>query len=179
MIRLACNRVSDMHVLVATDGTLDITRTAQIAGRLAGQTGRVTVFTAVEVPRQILSDLRSASTRHADPATLDVAFRREQAGDLATGHWIGDDAFVAQYVKRVVSTRTTDLVAALQADGVDVVAIGVEGESASRSVLEAVGEHQPDVLCVGTHGQGRFEGLLGSLSTKLARLAPCSVFLIR
>jgi nucleotide-binding universal stress UspA family protein len=168
-----------MHVLVATDGTLDTTLTAKMVASLAGEEGRVTVFTAVEVPRQILSDLRSASTRHADPATLDVAFRREQAGDLATGHWIGDDAFVAQYVKRVVASRTTDLVAALQAEGVDVTAVGVEGESAARSVLEAVTEHDPDLLCVGTHGLGRFEGLLGSLSTKLARLAPCPVLLLR
>ncbi len=168
-----------MHVLVATDGTLDTTRTATTVARLAGEAGRVTVFTAVEVPRQILTDLRSASTRHADPATVDVAYRREQAGDLATGSWIGDDAFVDQYVKRVVASRTTDLVAELKAEGVDVTAVGVEGESAARSVLEAVSEYDPDVLCVGTHGLGRFEGLLGSLSTKLARLAPCSVLLLR
>ncbi len=168
-----------MHVLVATDGTLDTTLATKMVARLAGETGRVTVFTVVEVPRQILSDLRSASTRHADPATVDVAFRREQAGDLATGDWIGDDAFVAQYVKRVVMSRTTALVDALQAAGVEATAVGVEGESAARSVLEAASKYKPDVLCVGTHGVGRFEGLLGSLTTKLARLAPCPVLLLR
>ena len=62
-----------MHVLVATDGTLDITLAATMAARLAGETGRVTVFTAVEVPRQILSDLRSASSPDADPAHAGVA----------------------------------------------------------------------------------------------------------
>lgn len=168
-----------MHVLVATDGTLDTALTATMVARLAGETGRVTVFTAVEVPRQILTDLRSASTRHEDPAHVDVAYRREQAGDLATGSWIGDDAFISQYVDRVTASRTAGLVAVLKEAGVEVVVSGVEGESASRSVLEAVGQHQPDVLCVGTHGLGRFEGMLGSLSTKLARLAPCPVLLLR
>ncbi len=168
-----------MHVLVATDGTLDTALTAKTVARLAGDAGRVTVFTVVEVPRQILSDLRSASTRHADPANVDVAYRREQAADLATGSWIGDDAFIEQYVNRVVTSRTADLVAELKAAGADVTAVGVEGESAARSVLEAVSEYDPDVLCVGTHGMGRFEGRLGSLSTKLARLAPCSVLLLR
>jgi nucleotide-binding universal stress UspA family protein len=179
MVRAGCLKVGVMHVLVATDGTLDTTLTAAIVSRLAGETGSVTVFTAVEVPRQILSDLRSASTRHEDPATVDVAYRREQAGDLATGSWIGDDAFVEQYVNRVVASRTADLVAALTETGVNVKAVGVEGESAARSVLEAVSAYGPDVLCVGTHGLGRFEGLLGSLSTKLARLAPCPVLLLR
>ena len=168
-----------MHVLVATDGTLETERTVKMVSRFAGESGRVTVFTVVEVPRQILTDMRSASTRHTDPATLDVAYRREQAGDLATGSWIGDDAFVEQYVKRLAETRTGELVAALRASGVDATAVGVEGENAARSVLAAVEEHQPDLLCVGTHGLGRFEGLLGSSSTKLARLAPCPVLLIR
>jgi nucleotide-binding universal stress UspA family protein len=49
----------------------------------------------------------------------------------------------------------------------------------TRPPIDAVIDRSPDVLCVGTHGAGLFEGLLGSLSTKLARLAPCSALLIR
>jgi nucleotide-binding universal stress UspA family protein len=168
-----------MHVLVATDGTLDTERTAVLAARLAGDAGRVTVFTAVEVPRQILNDLRAASGPEPDPANVDVSYRREQAGEAPAGSWIGDDAFVQNYVNRVVATRTSQLVDVLAAAGVEVAAVGCEGESAARCVLDAVSELDPDVLCLGTHGLGRFEGLLGSLSTKLARLAPCPVLLIR
>ena len=102
-----------------------------------------------------------------------------QAGNAAAGSWVGDDAFVANYVNRVVATRTSALVAELEAAGATVEVFGIEGENASRSVLEAVNVHSPEVLCVGTHGAGLFEGLLGSLSTKIARLAPCSVLLIR
>lgn len=78
-----------------------------------------------------------------------------------------------------MASRAAALVAELKAAGVDVIAAGIEGDSAARSVLEAVSKHRPDLLCVGTHGLGRFEGLLGSLSTKLARLAPCPILFLR
>lgn len=167
-----------MHVMIATDGSLDAEKAAVMAASLAGDSGRVTVFTVVEVPRQLLEDLRHAASE-AEAVDVDVAYRRTQAGDNAPGTWVGDDAFVDNYVNRISGTRTSDLVGHLESRGVDHHVVGVEGESASRSVLEAVKEHAPDVLCIGTHGLGRFEGLLGSLSTKVARLAPCSVLLVR
>ena len=167
-----------MHVMVATDGSLDAEKAAAMAASLAGESGRVTVFTVVEVPRQLLEDLRSAASE-TDVVDVNVAHRRTQAGDNAPGTWVGDDAFVANYVKRISATRTNDLVGHLESSGIDFDVVGVEGESASRSVLEAVAAHAPEVLCIGTHGLGRFEGLLGSLSTKVARLAPCSVLLVR
>lgn len=166
-----------MHVMIATDGSLETAATATLATRLAGADGRVTVVTVVEVPRQILEELRAAAT--PDVETGDVEYRRMQAADVPVSTWVGDDAFVENYVSRVVSTRTDDLVTELTRAGASVEVVGVEGESASRSVLDAVNEEQPDVLVLGTHGSGRFEGLLGSLSTKLARLAPCSVLLVR
>ena len=92
---------------------------------------------------------------------------------------MGDDAVVAQYVNSKVEGRIAELAAALEAAGVEHTVVGEEGESAARSVLEAAKTHSVDVLCIGTHGLGRFEGLLGSLSTKVARLAPCSVVLVR
>ena len=167
-----------MHVMIATDGSLDAEKAAAMAARLAGDSGRVTVFTVVEVPRQLLEDLRSESSEAA-AADVDVAHRRTQAGDAPPGSWVGDDAFVANYVKRVTATRTDEVVGHLESHGVDHEVVGVEGENASRSVLEAMDAYAPDVLCIGTHGLGRFEGLLGSLSTKVARLAPCPVLLVR
>lgn len=166
-----------MHVLVATDGSLDAAKASALVAPLAGDTGRVTVLTVVEVPRQLLAELRSeAESRPVPSAPADRG--GDRVGDSVTT-WIGDDAFVDNYVRRVVSTRTADLVAAFEAASATVDVVGVEGENASRSILDAVAEHEPDVLCVGSHGTGRFEGLLGSSSTKLARLAPCSVLVIR
>lgn len=168
-----------MHVMIATDGSLDPRATSALADRMAGADGRITVLTVVEVPRQILDELRAAATPEPDVGDIDVEFRRTQATDAPVGAWIGDDAFVENYVNRVVATRTDELVAQLETGGAVVDVVGVEGEIASRSVLDAVKEFEPDVLVLGTHGSGRFEGLLGSLSTKLARLAPCSVLLVR
>ena len=78
-----------------------------------------------------------------------------------------------------VKSQTAELAAALEAAGIEHTVVGEEGESAARSVLEAAKTHGANVLCIGTHGLGRFEGLLGSLSTKVARMAPCSVVLVR
>jgi nucleotide-binding universal stress UspA family protein len=92
---------------------------------------------------------------------------------------VGDDVIVDRYVNTTVKSRTSELAAALDATGVEYSVVGVEGENAARTVLGAAKNDDVDILCVGTHGLGRFEGLLGSTSTKLARRAPCSVMLVR
>jgi nucleotide-binding universal stress UspA family protein len=170
-----------MHVMVATDGSLDANKTTELAAKLAADGGRVTVFTVVEVPRDMLSEMRSSSGSEPDHKAREVGaeHRRTQAADGPVSQWVGDDAVVAQYVNRKVEGRTAPLVAALEAAGVEHTVVGEEGESASRSVLAAAKTLGVDVICIGTHGLGRFEGLLGSLSTKVARMAPCSVVLVR
>jgi len=170
-----------MHVMIATDGTLDASKTATLASKLATDDGRVTVFTVVEVPRGLLDEMRAASGDVAAKKAQDraVEFRTTQAEDGPASHWAGDDAILSQYVRSKVTSRTAELVSALAEAGVEYEVVGEEGESAARSVLAAAKSRDVDVLCVGTHGHGRFEGLLGSLSTKMARLAPCSVVLVR
>jgi nucleotide-binding universal stress UspA family protein len=165
--------------MVATDGSLDAKKTAMIAANLTHGGGSVTVLAVVEVPRQMLNDMRRASAASSATQPIDPEYRRTQAPDAPATRWVGDDAVVSRYVNDVVESRTSDLVAELEAAGVEHTVLGVEGENAARSVLDAATQHQPDVLCLGTHGMGRFEGLLGSLSTKVARMAPCSVLLIR
>ncbi len=170
-----------MHVMVATDGSLDANKTAGIVAKLASDRGQVTLFTAVEVPRGMLDDMRAAASNTADEKSreLGVQYRKEQADDGPTSAWVGDDAVVGRYVNSKVKSATSDLSAALTAAGVAHDVVGEEGENAARSVLEAAKTRNVDVLCIGTHGLGRFEGLLGSLSTKVARMATCSVVLVR
>ena len=167
-----------MHVLIATDGTLEPTRTATTAARLAGDDGRITLMSVVEVPRALLEEMRRDAAGGANPA-LEPEYQREQAGDAPPTHWVGDDAFVDRYVRNQVLLRTADLVAALDGFGADHEVVGIEGENAARSVLDWTNDNATDFLLIGTHGLGRFEGVLGSTSTKLARLAPCSVVLVR
>lgn len=170
-----------MHVMVATDGSLDPETTAGLVANLAGEDGQVTVFTAVEIPRQLLRDMRTAAAdANEDLAqAFTVEYRAERADTPPVSRWVGDDAVVESYVSRKVADRTNGLAAALAARNVDHTVFGEEAESPARAVLTAVDEHSVDVLCVGTHGLGRFEGLLGSISTKLARNASCSVLLVR
>jgi nucleotide-binding universal stress UspA family protein len=170
-----------MHVMIATDGSLDASRTALIASKLASDGGRVTVLTVVEVPRRLLDDMRK-SVGSAPGVLSDgfsVEYVRDQADNPAPTHWVGDDAIVHRYVNSTVDSRTSELKFALDALGVEYSVVGVEGENAARTVLAAAKNDDVDVLCVGTHGLGRFEGLLGSTSTKIARLATCSVVLVR
>ena len=170
-----------MHVMIATDGSLEATKSARMAACLAGDDGKVTVLTVIEVPRGLLDDMRSAAADSAMDKAREISseHRQTQAPDPPVSHWVGDDAVLKQYVKSKVRSRTTSLATALEATGVEFTVVGEEGENAARSVLEAAKSHNVDVLCIGTHGLGRFEGLLGSLSTKVARLAPCSVVLVR
>lgn len=167
-----------MQVLIATDGNIDPGRTAAAAARLAGDDGRITVLSVIEVPRALLAEMRSAAMTGGGSAT-DPEYQSEQASVAPRTHWVGDDAFVDRYVANQVKLRTEELVAALDDVGGDYEVIGLEGENAAKSVLEYVNGTPADVLLIGTHGLGRFEGMLGSTSTKLARLAPCSVVLVR
>ncbi len=170
-----------MHVMIATDGSLDAQKASKMAAALTHGGGRVTVFTAVEVPREVLDDMRLAAAEASGAAArrIDPEYLPQEAADDPIVHWFGDDAAVSRYVESAVVGRTAELAEELDNSGVEHTVVGLEGEDAARSVLEAVAERQVDVLCIGTHGLGRFEGLLGSTSTKLARLAPCSVMLVR
>ena len=164
--------------MIATDGSLDPERTTSAAAGLAGDDGRITVLSVVEVPRAMLADMRRAVVDGDDPGR-DVEFRSAREDHYPVTHWVGDDAVVERYVHDQVESRTTELVAALDRAGLAHELVGIEGENAARSVLERVVSDEVDYLLIGTHGLGRFEGLLGSTSTKLARRAPCSVVLVR
>jgi nucleotide-binding universal stress UspA family protein len=50
----------------------------------------------------------------------------------------------------------------------------------SEAILNAAETHHADLIVMGTRGRGAVEGLLfGSVSRKVAHLAPCPVLLIR
>ena len=169
-----------MHVMIATDGTLDPERATTLASRLAADGGRVSVLTVVEVPRRLLADMHAAAAE-PDGKLLEVTteYRVAQAEDRPPARWIDDDKVVARYVSAKVEDAIAPLAAALTRAGVQHEVIGEENEDAARTILSALDERGVDVLCIGTRGLGRFEGLLGSTSTKLARRASCSVVLVR
>jgi nucleotide-binding universal stress UspA family protein len=170
-----------VNVLVATDGQLDPELVGSFAKPLAGSGGSVTVLTVIEIPRRLLAELRS----HYGAMEGAIVDRdAEYVGgalpvDTAPTGWPGDDAVLHRYLddKRVEYTGPT--VTHLEAMGVDVRGEVVEGENAAATILGMLKESDFDVVVIGSHGQGLFEGLLGSTGTRLTRHAPCPVLVLR
>jgi len=170
-----------MHVLIATDGSLDAGRAAQFASRLAGADGTITVLTMVELNRNLLRDLRSLfGERVVEPTHQDAEYVSLQpdAGEVIGADWPGDDEMLQRYLEDQKVERTHELSTALDGIGIKADVHVREGEAAS-GIIAAATEFGADVVCVGSHGRGVFEGLLGATSTKLARRCPTPVLIIR
>lgn len=171
-----------MQVLVASDGNLTVDTTAEFAERLAGSDGEVTLYTVVEVPRTLLEDLRKVyeNVEPGPPVDTDAEYVSVSAAVPHMGPgWPGDDAMIRRYVDDVTARRLGPLAEALATRGIRHRVVGEDAEDATRAILDTVERLEADVLCIGARGLGRFEGLLGSTSSKLVRRAPCPVLVIR
>jgi len=117
------------------------------------------------------------------PPMADIDEDHEYVGQPTAGtlskQWPGDDAMIARYVDDQTAKRTDSAKAALESRGIIAAVVTRESDAPASAILELVAEFDADLLIIGTHGRGLFEGLLGSTGTKLARLAPCSLILVR
>lgn len=169
-----------MHVLVATDGSLDPDTVADLAAPLAAD-GKVTVLTVIAIPRRLLSDLRDV---FGERAAADVEGDAEyvgmttDAGTPPTG-WPGDAEMIDRYLSDKEAERCGPLAAVLADRGVDVDTRVVENEKISRTILEEADRLDAGVIVIGSRGEGRFEGMLGSTGSKIARRATRPLLLIR
>ena len=169
-----------MHVLVATDGTLDIATTSKFATSLAGPSGRVTVLTVVEVPRAFLKDMRIQWGAPGGSGVLadDEYVETPAVPQQAPRSWPGDDALIARYLEDKREMYATPLVRALTEEGVAAEGLVVESENVAGTILDQIETLGPDVIVIGSHGQGLFQGLIGSTGTKVVRRASKPVLLI-
>jgi nucleotide-binding universal stress UspA family protein len=170
-----------MQIIIATDGNLDPDTAADLAARLVEEGDTVTLATVVEVPRTLLTELRGFYRTPPPMANIDEDHEyvgQPTAGTLSP-NWPGDDAMIARYVDDQTSKRINATKQALQSRGITPNVVARESDAPASAVLELIAELDADLLIIGTHGRGRFEGLLGSTGTKLARLAPCSLILVR
>lgn len=171
-----------MHVLVATDGSIDPDRAATFAGSLAGSDGKTTVATIVRVPRTLVTDLKSkysvtpSTVIEADAEYVDAPVA--QAPTAKSG-WPGDDAVVDQYLgnKRVENCKPT--VEAIRAAGGTADSTVREGDDIATDIIALADEIGADVIVVGSHGRGGFQGLLGSTGSKMVRRSPKPVLVLR
>ena len=168
-----------MHVLVATDGQLDPAAVTKFSAPLAGPDGSVTVLTVIEVPRAMLQELQSHFSDQEPPSVLMTDSETVTTTEPAKPRsWPGDDAIIEQYLDNKKTEICEPVVTALLAAGVTATGNVVEGPAA-RGILNSASELDVDLIIVGSHGQGLFEGLLGSTGTKVTRLAKRPVLLLR
>jgi nucleotide-binding universal stress UspA family protein len=170
-----------VHVLVATDGSLDIEKVTSFATRLAGDDGKVTVLTVVEIPRRLLSDLRRVMGELPEVGVIadDEYVETPAVAQQAPSGWPGDDAMIERYLVDKRIQCADPIATAISATGIAAEAIVAEGEKPANLIAERVVDLDADVLVIGSHGQGLFQGVLGSTGTKLVRRCPKPVLLLR
>lgn len=169
-----------MNVLVATDGDLDTAATTKFVSALAGDGGTVTVMTVVEIPRTLLTDLRRVyGEQPAVNVDRDAEYVQVGGGGAGPTGWPGDDAVIDRYLKDQGERRTGPLVDALRNAGIEAIPVIRESENTAATIVAAADEVAADLIVIGTHGRGRFEGLLGSTGMKVSRMAHQPVLLIR
>lgn len=171
-----------MKVLVATDGKLDPELAARYAKPLAGPNGSIDIVSVIEIPRRLLAEIRS----HYGAMEGQIVDRDAEyvPGALAQDtppsfNWPGEDAFIQRYLSDKKDEYTSPIVSQLATMGAEATGEVVEGENAGSTILRLLEERDIDVVLIGSHGQGVFDGLLGSTGTKITRQAKCSVMVLR
>jgi nucleotide-binding universal stress UspA family protein len=178
----------NLNILVATDGVLDKERAADAVARWYDDGDEVIVFTAMNVPTESLRGLGQSGVSGA----AQIAHEAGQtlgAGDRAAERLVSSmppeprartDSPVLAAMASSAAARTKPVVDALKAKGVKSKATWRATESkTANTILAKVKDADVDLLIIGSQGRGQFEGLLGSTGTKLVRLAPASVLVIR
>lgn len=170
-----------MHVLVATDGSMDIDKAAPFAVALAGESGSTTVATVVRVPRGLVQELKG---KYGDQPPITTDADAEYVGAPAVPSnlersWPGEDAIVDRYLgdKRIEHCRP--VVEAIRMRGGEASSIVRESDDVEETLLALAGELAADVIVVGSHGHNAFQGLLGSTGAKLVRRSPIPVLVLR
>ena len=168
-----------MHVLVATDGKIDIDAAAKFAYAISGSEGSTTVVTIVPIPRHLVSELRE-QWGETPSATTDVD--AEYVGAPGATREIsqsfpGDDAVIDQYLGNKRVELCKPVVEAIRSLGGTAKSNVREGHEIAAGIMEVAAQEDADVIVMGSHGGGSFQGLLGSTGSKLVRRAkrPCLV----
>lgn len=180
-----------MHILIATDGHLDSEKATEIAARLYRPDDAVTVLTAVEHPRQFLQSYAEVAevtevatiAHEAGAGVLGFASGAKAAERLAPllhhGEQKEHPAQLGRYFTTTAQRRVDHLIDLLRGEGIIAEAAWTTTDSQTAdSILDAVERVEADVLIVGSHGESRLEGMLGSTASKLLRRASIPVIVL-
>ncbi len=177
-----------MHILVATDGHLDAVKATGLIARLHQSGDAVTLLTAVDHPREFLGDYASftgvdevAKIAHeAGPGVIGMASGAKAAERLTASSTSTPPHPLNEYFTTTAQRRLKDLLQRLDDRGIEATAAWSPTENqTARTILEYAERENADLLIIGSHGRGRFEGPLGSTVTKLMRRAPIPVLVVK
>lgn len=170
-----------MKVLVASDGGTNVESIAEAAARMSGPDGSIDVLTVIEVPRTLLDELRRVyDAPTPGPMGIDGEYVSPPAVAAGTtSNWPGDDAFIERYVADQADRRLREFVAAIESRERAATIKTVESENPAQAILAEIELGGYDCVLIGSHGQGRFDGLLGSVGTKVVRRSPVTVVVCR
>lgn len=177
-----------LKILVATDGVLDAGRAADAVARWYQDGDEVIVFTALSVPTEFLRGLGDSGVSEAARIAQEAG-QTLSAGDRAAEQLASSmppraraktDSPVLRAMASTAHKRTQPIVDGLKEKGIPAKATWRTTESkTANTILAKAKDAGADLLIIGSHGRGQYEGLLGSTGTKLVRLAQSSVLVIR
>jgi nucleotide-binding universal stress UspA family protein len=146
------------NILVPVDGSDSAHKGAEVAADLADKyDARVTVIHVLRPGRGI------------GPELLDAFIAAKNAGRPEAD-------FLRDHAREIVDRE----VAAIRATGIRKVEGVVEDGDPAHRVVDYAKAHGVDLIVMGCHGHGKLEGILmGSVSNKIAQLAPCTCVTVR
>ena len=140
------------RILVATDGSEGASRAVDRAARLSRALGAELLIATVGLDRLSAAEISEAAREGISQGDLLERFAQEILIDA----------------KKLARSQGAPEIRTLHALG-----------DPAQTILDLARGEQADMIVVWRHGQGRLAGLLlGSVSQKLARLAPCAVVLV-
>lgn len=187
-----------MNILVATDGTLSAKRATEAVSRFYREGDKVFVFTAVNLPSDVLRQLGDTGVKAASRIALEAG-QTLGAGDRAAEKLIKtlspkpkpgvdmperagatQDSPVLSALAQTANKRMRRLVDSLKEAGIEPASFWRTTDNrTAKTTLSAMKECDTDLLVIGSHGHGKYEGELGSTGTKLVRQASASVLVLR
>ena len=172
------------NILVATDGS-DHARTAiSVASRLAAQEDAQLELVHVQMTGEVPPALqRMVTVEHmVNPSTRSQPSAPNIPANIATtmAETIGNTEY-HQKIAEAVGREILETGEKLARDsGATKVKTSIESGDPAQAILKAAERNHADLIVVGSRGFGNIKGLvLGSVSDKVAKKAPCNCITVK
>ena len=173
------------HILVALDGSEQADNALNLATDLAGKYGAELLLLHVLSDKRLSeAERRLAEVEYLDELTgaADLADMREEPDPRALTLRLLRGSHALTYRFRQALGRRLMQTASRRAKqgGVDAIQTLIEEGDPAETILRVATERDADLIVMGSRGLGSAKGLLmGSVSHKVAQLAPCTCITVK